>query len=101
PAAAEGAPPIIMELGKFSSTVGLTSPSVSIDWGDGSGIDTTTGAITTAGTTSTVTGSHTYTKVGAYVVNVTATAGGAAVMLAPIAVVADAALTVTAQNISG
>jgi hypothetical protein len=59
-AALVGQPAIAVAIGSFSSTVGLSSPSVAIDWGDGSGIDTTTGSIATAGTTSIVAGNHTW-----------------------------------------
>ena len=100
-AAVEAQPVRNAAIGKFSSTVGLGSPSVAIDWGDGSGIDTTSGLITTAGTTSTVTGSHTYAAVGVYAVSATVNAGGASVVLSTIAVVADAPIAVTSLNLVG
>jgi hypothetical protein len=81
PIAIQGQATSGLVIGTFASTVGLGSPSVSIDWGDGSGIDTSTGALNTVGTTTTVTGSHTYAEAGLYTVTTTVNAGGAAVTI--------------------
>ncbi len=76
----------------------LTRYSATIDWGDGS--TATTGVITLAGTTFSITGSHVYTQSGMYRLSVTARdLGGASATATLAATVADASLTAGGVNI--
>ncbi len=101
PIGMQGLPAIDVPLGTFCTTVGLVGVLVSIVWGDGSGTDTTTGSVTTSGTTSTVTGSHTYASAGEYTVQATVSVGGASVVLATRALVSDASIAAAPQSLSG
>jgi hypothetical protein len=86
-AAGGGAPAGVMEgtlangltVATFTDPAGPGTETVqSIDWGDGTALDTTTGSITWAGTLATVTGTHAFANEGSYAVTVTvATSGGA------------------------
>jgi hypothetical protein len=90
-------------LSYFTDTAAPGTYSVgSINWGDGTALDTTSGQITQTGSTWKVTGSHTFAAAGMYtatiVVNKT---GGGSIVLTTTVTVADAALTPTNATFSG
>lgn len=89
----------IARLVDLNPLAGASDFTVSIDWGDGSPLDTTSGGAVLVGGTATssifrITGSHTYAQVGSYPITVTVNdAGGQSVVIASTANVLDAALT--------
>lgn len=76
--------------------------SATIDWGDGTGLTTVTGAqITDAAGTFAVPASHAYAEEGTYAMTVTVSdSGGASDTLNPTAVIHDASLSATASAVS-
>src|SRR5205807_848563 len=84
----------------FTDT-GTGTYGVSIDWGDGTPVDTSSGHVVASGTTQTVLGSHTYTDVGAHAVHAVVTNGSSSLNLEAEVDVPDAPITATAQTISG
>jgi hypothetical protein len=87
-------------LGNFADTSGPGTYSVSIDWGDGTPLDTTTGAVDASGN---VTGSHTYADEGLYSATASVTrSGGATITLPSVTIaIADAPLAISALTVSG
>jgi hypothetical protein len=86
----------------FADTGGTGNYQVSINWGDGSALDTTSGTVTGSGTL-TVSGTHAFADDGMYTVTATITrTGGSSVVLTTPANVVDAALTAnTPPSING
>jgi PKD repeat protein len=101
--AVEGRPATQVGLGTFTDPAGHTTQVVqSIDWADGSPLDTSTGSISWAGTTATVTGSHTFAEAGSYTVTATITKndGSPPLLLTSTITVGDAALAATGTGVS-
>jgi hypothetical protein len=80
-----------------------SADTVSIDWGDGTGLDTATGAVVGAGGQHTVVGSHLYAQYGTYNINITVVGSSAGVQsLTATANVADLeAKALTVQETEG
>ena len=93
--------PLNAVLGTFADSAGFGTYSVSIDWGDGTALDTTSGSVSTSGTTATVSGTHTWADAGVYSFTATVTRGTNSVTLSGRFVVDEATLTATGQNVSG
>jgi hypothetical protein len=103
-AAVEGSSASGLVLSTFTDAAASGSYSVqSINWGDGSGLDTTSGQITQIGSTTwQVTGSHTFNSAGSFIATVTvAKSGGGTIVLNAAITVTPAALTATGANASG
>jgi hypothetical protein len=101
-AAIEGRAAMGLALATFTDPAGQGGQSVqSIDWGDGTPLDTTSGTITWSGSTATVKGSHTYAHYGSYTVTITIAKSGsvALVFTAPL-LVQDASLSATGSAVS-
>jgi hypothetical protein len=97
----EGAP-TSYALGTFTAPSGSSPYTISINWGDGTPPDTTTGTATLSGTTWTVSGTHTFADDG--MDNVTATVrptNGLPLALQSTIDVNDATLTTSPQSITG
>src|SRR5262249_12806072 len=88
-------------LGTFTDPGGFGPYSISVDWGDGTPLDTTSGYVTTSGTTLTVRGTHTWSKSGVYDAVATVTRGSYSLTLRPSFQVDETALTVSATSVSG
>ncbi|MBI1916709.1 MAG: IPT/TIG domain-containing protein [Planctomycetes bacterium] len=73
---------------------------MSVDWGDGTSLDTSTGYVTSSGSTLTVYGTHTWAEVGYYNTVATITRGSFSIVLKPSFVVDEAAITVSVTNIT-
>jgi hypothetical protein len=89
-----------LTLGTFADTGGAGSYAVSIDWGDGTAVDTTTGAVTTSGGLYTVTGGHTFSTPGEYAVTATVTWGGQTTAFTDDFVVSPAAISGTSTTLT-
>ncbi len=100
PAGVEGALVSNVILGTLADTGGAGPYTVSINWGDNTPVDITSGSVSGTGT-KTVKGSHTWKYAGNYSVMVTVTSGSTSVILTSTAVVTDAGITAVAQNVSG
>jgi hypothetical protein len=91
-----------LTLATFTDTTGATSFTASINWGDGTPLDTTSGQVSTSGTTSTLTGSHTFAEEGSYTFTATITdSNGSSVVLTGTIDVVDASQTATAATVNG
>jgi RHS repeat-associated protein len=109
PTLTEGSASGSLALATFTDSFGGATASdftVSIDWGDGSGLDTTTGTVSgSTGGPFTVSGQHTYADEGNYNVQITLSDDGSGTATATLtrpSTVNDAALTdtSTAANVS-
>jgi hypothetical protein len=98
-AAIEGTAANGVAVATFTDTGGSGSYTGTIDWGDGSA--TSAASFSTSGSTTTVTGSHTFAHAGLYLVTTTVTSAGNNYTYTSYLSVDDAALTTTAQNFSG
>jgi hypothetical protein len=113
--ATEGTAASAVTLATFTDADTTSVPAdfrVSINWGDGTALDTTSGAVTGSAGAFSVTGTHTYKDAGKFTAQVTITDvhtsttggdnGGAMAMASPTVTVADAALTgSTTGSLSG
>jgi hypothetical protein len=98
----EGTSATGISLDTFTDPAGSGTQTVqSIDWGDGTALDTTSGSITWSGTTATVKGNHTYAHYGTYLVTITIAKSGRPLLVLTSAIsVQDATLTATGTAVS-
>jgi hypothetical protein len=87
--------------GGTESNTGAHYKVVSIDWGDKTPLDTTSGAISLSGDTFTVSGNHTYGEEGPYTVTVIIDHEGVQTTVTTKATVSDPAVVATAVPVFG